>query len=88
MLYMNVIYLFFYVAFFYAGIFHEMGIIGYFCIGLAPLGIVCFGIPLHCGKSMDALDLDSKEDIKCIREVEFELQIANTKRQNKRSLSV
>ena len=88
MLYMNVIYLFFYVAFFYAGIFHEMGIIGYFCIGLAPLGIVCFGIPLHCGKSMDALDLDSMEDVKGIREVEFELQIPIIKKPNKRSLSV
>ena len=64
MLYMNVIYLFFYIGFFYSGIFHQIGIIGYFCVGLAPLGMVCFGIPLHCGKSMDALDLDSMEDVK------------------------
>ena len=88
MLYMNVIYLFFYVGFFYSGIFHEMGIVGYFCIGLAPLGIVCFGIPLHCGKSMDALDLESMEDVKRIRDVEFELEIQNIKKPNKRSLSV
>ena len=89
MLYMNVIYLFFYLGLFYSGMFDEIGTIGLFCVGIVcSLGTVCFGIPLHCGKCIDALDLESMEDIKGIRKVEFELQISSMKKQNKRSMSV